>query len=85
MISEKCIKAGALLLQWGIVSEKVLAWGLVESMRSDESLLQILLKNGQISVYQQLFVLMEESTSVIAQSGVAQLFSTLPTSNQTQG
>ena len=83
MLSQSCVAAGTVLLQWGIISEKVLASALIQAMTSEFSLLQLLLKSGHITIYQQLFVLMEESSRGLSQvSSVAGCYSSLPTTKQ---
>lgn len=83
MISQRCVDAGSVLLQWGIVSEEVLAAALIQVMTSDDSLLKVLLKSGHITVYQQLFILMEQSSRGLSEvSNVAGCYSSLPTMKQ---
>jgi hypothetical protein len=83
MINQKCVDAGSVLLQWGIISEEVLAAALIQLMKSDVSLLKLLLNEGHITVYQQLFVLMEQSSRGLSEvSNVAGCYSSLPTMKQ---
>ncbi len=83
MLNQSCIAAGTVLLQWGIVSEKLLANALIQTMTCQDTLLQVLLKAGHITIYQQLFVLMEKSSIRLSEiSNVAGCYSTLPTTKQ---
>ena len=83
MLNERCVGIGNLLLQWGIISESVLANALIQVMTNEVSLLQVLLKSGEITMYQHLFILMEGSSRDLSKTSyVAECYSTLPTTKQ---
>jgi hypothetical protein len=82
MMNQNCVEVGRLLLKWGFVSEEVLASTLVLVMKTELSLLEILVAQGHITLYQKLFILMEASTQKLRESSaVAGTFGSLPTSS----